>query len=114
MINKIDQQKNLDCYFVDALDVEFARRQNNKIIRGVSAAPLLCSQFSARTKMQQIIDRRVNQSVMINGCIEVKVVEVNQNRVVLSVHSPDEVPPFREITFDLNDETSQLVEMLVN
>ena len=57
------------------------------------------------------IDRRANQALLINGCIEVKVLEVNERTVRIGITSPNDIPPYREVTVDVT-EKSAVLELL--
>lgn len=58
-----------------------------------------------------VIDRRANEALLINGCIEVKVLEVNEQTVRIGITSPDETPPYQEVTFDVTPK-SEVLELL--
>lgn len=60
-----------------------------------------------------VIDRRANEALLINGCIEIKVLEVNNRNVRIGITSPDETPPYREVTIDAS-ENSAVLELLMS
>jgi carbon storage regulator CsrA len=58
-----------------------------------------------------VFDRRANEALLINGCIEVKVLEVNEQTVRISITSPNDTPRYQEFTVDVT-EKSAVLELL--
>lgn len=59
----------------------------------------------------QVIARGANESVIINGSIKVTILHVSSTVVRLGITSPDEVPPYREITVDVTDDAPVLAAL---
>ena len=55
-----------------------------------------------------VIDRRPDQALLINGCIEVKVLEVNERSVRIAISSPNDTPPYREVSVDVAEQPAVL------
>ena len=70
------------------------------------------SQHNHEVKMH-VIDRRPNQALLIDGCIEVKILEVNDQTVRIGIKSPNETPPYREVTVNIS-ENKAVLELLMN
>lgn len=51
-----------------------------------------------------VITREVNESLLIDGEIEVKVLDIGEHDVRLGIHAPREVPSYWEQTLSLQDE----------
>ena len=58
-----------------------------------------------------IIDRRPSQALLIDGCIEVKVLKVDDQTVRIGITSPNETPPYREVTVNVS-EKNVVLELL--
>jgi len=63
-----------------------------------------------------VLSRKLNEEIIIDGCIRVRVIEMKGNHVRLGIEAPDDVPILREevyraLTEASEDDSHQLLEV---
>jgi carbon storage regulator len=61
-----------------------------------------------------VLTRKVNEAIVIDGCIRVKVVGVRTGQVRLGIEAPDHIKIFREELCDLAREQNSVREYALN
>jgi len=63
-----------------------------------------------------VLSRKLNEEIIIDGCIRVRVIEVKGNHVRLGIEAPNDVPILREEVYralleSSEDDSHQLLEV---